>query len=174
MNIKEDLKLLREYENDLVHTEVLESVDGDNYMMIEKNADNKEIEILDKFMNLVKVLEWYADKNHYNEDGIPYTNNSVFGITYDEGSIAREVLSKGKIMNGWILAKEGLEEYHYMDNVWGWSPGNDPIAWMQGGDSYLSYPLGFRSSEWDSSNQPTYVMLVGYYYPNEEAPEPPV
>ena len=94
MNIKEDLKLLREYECDLVHTEILESVDGDNYMMIEKNANSKETEIVEKFMKLLKVVKWYADKNHYNEDGIPYTNNSVFGITYDEGSIAREVLNK--------------------------------------------------------------------------------
>lgn len=71
-------------------------------------------------------------------------------------------------MDKWIPAEEGLEKYRYMSNVWGWSKGNDVTAWMKGGARYYSY------LQWDSSNQPTHVMLVGDSYPNQKSPEPPV
>jgi len=82
MTIEYLRKLLTEYAD--------KQTSVDRLRCIEKELD----EDLEKYRDFANALKWYADKNHYNEDGVPYTNNSVFGITYDEGSIARKVLSE--------------------------------------------------------------------------------
>ena len=75
-------------------------------------------------------------------------------------------------INKWISAEEGLEEFCYMDDVWGWSEKNGVMRWMRSGGCYISYTAGNSSRDWDLSNQPTHVILIERMAKNQVLPKP--